>query len=164
MDSKTFKDVFIPYHEKLYRIAYRITNDSDIAQDLVQETYIKLWNNREKWATLKSAEAYAVVVLKNTCMDYLKKENRYNKTALNNESEKIVDVDALEHKDDEFYIKSIVNSLPKQQQLAFWMKHWDGYSNEEIEKILGVSAVNLRVILSRARTKVKDQFLKLKRK
>lgn len=164
MDSKTFKDVFIPYHEKLYRIAYRITNDSDIAQDLVQETYIKLWNNREKWATLKSAEAYAVVVLKNTCMDYLKKENRYNKTALNNESEKIVDVDALEHKDDEFYIKSIVNSLPQQQQLAFWMKHWDGYSNEEIEKILGVSAVNLRVILSRARTKVKDQFLKLKRK
>ncbi|MEC4115609.1 sigma-70 family RNA polymerase sigma factor [Myroides phaeus] len=164
MDSKTFKDVFIPYHEKLYRIAYRITDDSDIAQDLVQETYIKLWNNRERWATLKSTEAYAVVVLKNTCIDYLKKENRYKKTTLNDESEKIVDVDALEQKDDEFYIKSIVNSLPQQQQLAFWMKHWDGYSNEEIEKILGVSAVNLRVILSRARTKVKDQFLKLKRK
>lgn len=164
MDSKTFKEVFIPYHEKLYRIAFRITEDIDIAQDLVQETYIKLWNNREKWATLKSTEAYAVVILKNTCMDHLKKEKRCYKVALNNESEKVIDVDALEQKEDEYYIKSIVNSLPKQQQIAFWMKHWDGYSNEEIENALGVSAVNLRVILSRARTKVKNQFLKLKRK
>lgn len=43
------------------------------------------------------------------------------------------------------------------------MKHWDGYSDEEIEQATGLSAGNIRVILSRARKTVREQFLKIEK-
>ena len=47
MNTNLFKETFIPYHQKLYRIAFRILRDEGNAEDIVQETYIKLWERRK---------------------------------------------------------------------------------------------------------------------
>jgi len=162
MDTETFKEVFIPYHQKLYKIAYRLVQDYDIAQDLIQETYIKLWNQREKWESIKNTEAYAVVIIRNVCIDYLNKQK--NKHFLKNGQTNLVASfeENYETTSEVNYIKKIVDKLPEKQRLVFWMKHWDGASNEEIEESLQLTAANLRVLLSRARKTIKEQFIKLR--
>ena len=47
MDAAEFKQQFLPYHRKLYRTAFRLTENPQEAEDMVQEAYLKLWNKRD---------------------------------------------------------------------------------------------------------------------
>ena len=47
MDTESFKREFLPYHRKLYSVAYRLLENAADAEDLVQEAYLKLWDKRE---------------------------------------------------------------------------------------------------------------------
>ena len=47
MDAESFKNEFLPYHRKLYSVAYRLLENAVDAEDLVQEAYLKLWDKRE---------------------------------------------------------------------------------------------------------------------
>ena len=73
MDAETFKKVFLPYHQKLYRIAYRIVQDTANAEDIVQETFIKLWNKKDELEQIENTEGFAIIIVRNTCLDYLRK-------------------------------------------------------------------------------------------
>lgn len=50
MDAAEFKQQFLPYHRKLYRTAFRLTENPQEAEDMVQEAYLKLWNKRDELA------------------------------------------------------------------------------------------------------------------
>ena len=50
MDAAEFKQQFLPYHRKLYRTAFRLTENHQEAEDMVQEAYLKLWNKRDELA------------------------------------------------------------------------------------------------------------------
>ncbi len=158
MKEDEFKHIFIPYHSKLYRIAFRFVQDSDIASDMVQEVYIKLWSQREKLISIKNKEAYSVICLRNFCLDHLKKTKK--EISFEQLSDKKAIEEIPDWSDETKIIQKILETLPEQQRTAFWLKHWEEYSNEEIEEQLGMSAVNLRVSLSRARKSIKEQFLK----
>lgn len=160
MKTLDFKETFIPYHQKLYRIAYRLVQDSYAAEDLLQETYIKLWTQQDKWSSIKNTEAYAIIVLRNTCMDYLRERKKQEELKSRLKANQIVVPEHQDWSDEVTSIKKIVNTLPEQQRIAFWLKHWEDCPNEEIERVLEISSVNLRVTLSRARKTIREQFLK----
>lgn len=161
MNTEIFKEIFIPYHQKMYRIAYRILNDHGNAEDILQETYIKLWNKRDDIEQIENTEAYAIIVLRNTCLDFLRRKKEYL-------SEFEVDVRQsgslardVEAKDELNQGRKLVDQLPDQQRLVMQLKHWDEYTDDEIEEITGMSQVNIRVTLSRARKTIREKFLKL---
>ncbi len=165
MDAETFKKVFLPYHQKLYRIAYRIVQDAASAEDIVQDSYAKLWNKRDEVNKIDNTEAFAIIILRNTCLDYLRKTK--------NEFHTNYDVDTpetsclsthLELQDEANHVKHLINQLPDQQRDVMILKHWDGYSDEEIEKVTGLTCGNIRVILSRARKTVREQFIKMEQR
>lgn len=163
MNTELFKKTFIPYHQKLYRIAFRILKDEGNAEDIVQETYIKLWERRYEMEEIENKEAYAVIILRNNCLDFLRKK----KTYLSDFEIEVKDTSSslskeLELKDDVMHVQKLVELLPHQQRLVMQLKHWDEYSDEEIEEITGMSQVNIRVTLSRARKTIREQFLKLR--
>jgi len=160
MDAEAFKKVFLPYHKKLYRIAYRIVNEA--ADDVVQEAYIKLWNKRHELPDVKNTEAFAVIILRNTCLDYLRTTKNDYQVNYDTDIPEINSlVKEIEIRDEANNVKKLINDLPEQQRQVLMMKHWDGYSDEEIEKITGLSAINIRVILSRARKTIREKYLKL---
>lgn len=97
------------------------------------------------------------------CLDFLrsiknKRTEEYNPN-LNDIAETSLSKQ-LDEKDDAECMKKLINELPEQQRQVIMFKDWDGYSNEEIETIMGLSAANVRVILSRARKTVREQFFK----
>ncbi len=73
MDTAEFKQQFLPYHRKLYRVAFRLTGNPQEAEDMVQEAYLKLWNKRDELAGVLNTEAYCVTLVKNLCYDALRR-------------------------------------------------------------------------------------------
>lgn len=162
MDAETFKQVFLPHHQKLYRIAFRIVQNQIYAEDIVQETYIKLWEKRTDLDDINNAEAFSIIVLRNNCLDFLRrsKDGMTQELIPDNTTSDVSMIESIEINDKASIIKSIINQLPEQQKQILQFKDCDGYTHEEIEMITGLNAVNIRVILSRARKSVRDSYFR----
>ncbi|MCC8186877.1 MAG: RNA polymerase sigma factor [Bacteroides sp.] len=159
MDAEIFKKKFLPYHKRLYYTAYRLLENEADAQDIVQEAYLKMWNKREGLAVISNPEAFSVTLVRNMCFDLL----RSGKYLLQRQSVELTAIyeqpqsDRSEEKEQAHMIRQIIATLPEQQQQIITLRDIRECSYEEIETITGLSAVNIRVILSRARKKIREQ-------
>ena len=69
MQEISFRNDILPLKDKLFRLALRITLDRAEAEDVVQDTMIRVWNKRDEWSQFESVEAYCLTVAKNLAID-----------------------------------------------------------------------------------------------
>ena len=62
-----FKCLYLPFHVKLYRIAFALVGNQEEAEDIVQEVYSRLWERRDELAAVRNPEAYAITLTKHFC-------------------------------------------------------------------------------------------------
>ena len=149
----------LPLGGKLYKVAYRIVGDEDVAKDMVQDTYAAMWNKRDSMEQLDNVESYVMKMLKNRCIDYMRKERIH----VNIEDETF-NVPSVEVTTEESYdsceklsrVMQMMNRLPEQQKKVLLMRSVSDMELEEIEQITGLSNVNVRTLLSRARKRLKE--------
>ena len=67
MKKISFRHDVLPLKDVLYRLALRITLNHEEAQDVVQDTLIKVWNRRDEWSGIESIEAYSLTICRNRC-------------------------------------------------------------------------------------------------
>lgn len=162
MDAESFKKEFLPYHRKLYFIAYKLLENAADAEDMVQEAYLKLWDKRDGLAVISNPEAFSVALIRNMCLDLLRsgKYAQSRQTVELNAVTGVQPADNLELRDEVRQVKHIIARLPEQQQRIVTLRDVKGCSYEEIERVTGLNAVNVRVLLSRARKKIREEFNK----
>jgi len=162
MNAKIFEKEVYVIKDKLYRFANRILNNSAEAEDVVQDLLSKLWENREDLKKYRNIEAYAMQATKNICFDKFRHlkvvdnshaEIKQSKSLLYND-------DFNEKKEMQELIRQSMNRLPEKQKLVMHLRDIEGYSFEEMEAVLNIDVVALRVNLSRARKKVREEILK----
>lgn len=160
MNATGFKEKYIPYHQKMYRVALRLLQDTQDAEDMVQDAYIKLWNKRNELNHIENEESYCIVILRNLCLDFLKSKNKNPVESTDNIilTDKNIAINDIENQETINHIEILIAQLPEQQQKIIRLRHFEDYSNEEIEQIMGLTNVNVRVLLSRARKKIKELF------
>lgn len=78
MKEISFRNDVLPLKDKLFRLALRITLNREEAEDIVQDTLIKVWNSRDKWQRLDSIEAYSLTIARNLSLDRIKKMENQN--------------------------------------------------------------------------------------
>lgn len=162
MTADYFKQTYFSLHPKLYRVAFAFLNNAEDAEDILQDFFCKLWDERNKLTEVKNPEAYCVTVIKNLCFDYFRspKAMRYEQDLdtidppdlTPNAETELVQQETIQK------VKSIIRRLPKKQQRVLELRAIVGCSAEEIEKITGESAENVRVLLSRARNTLKTKL------
>ena len=161
MDAANFKQQFLPCHQKLYRVAFRLMGNSQDAEDMVQEAYLKLWKKRDELAGILNVEAYCVTLIKNICYDILRgshldEDNRLPEE-LNLTGNSNVALE-IEQKDEVYHLRKLIEQLPEQQKRVMLLRDLNDCSFEEIEKATGLNSINIRVLLSRARKKIREQY------
>lgn len=163
MDAESFKKEFLPFHRKLYFVAYRLLENEADAEDLVQEAYLKMWNKRDGLAAISNPEAFSVKLVKNMCFDILRsgKSSLNRHTAELSEINECIHTDSLEARDELKLVKNIISDLPAQQQKVLILRDIKDCTYEEIEQLTGLNSVNVRVLLSRARKKIREQYKKI---
>ncbi|CAK7046869.1 RNA polymerase sigma factor [Parabacteroides sp. APC149_11_2_Y6] len=165
MDADSFKRLFLPLHPKLFRIAYALVESKADAEDILQDAYCKLWNRRDELAGIQSPEAFCVTLVKNLCLDFLRSAhaNRHDEEiteAITLSTDSSPEKE-LETQDKIRQVRRLINKLPQNQRQVLKLRGINDCSLDEIEQITGLSAVNIRVLLSRARKIIREQFEKL---
>lgn len=165
MELETFKIIVLPLREKLLNFSFKLTEDRSEAEDIVQEVFIKLWNIWEKLDQYHSVEALAVQVTKNMCLDKLRirRPDNVEVENLSLKSDRRTPEEELEQREAAGCIRSLIRRLPTLQQQIIRMKDVEGYEIAEIAEITGTQVEAVRVNLSRARKKIREQFLQLNR-
>jgi RNA polymerase sigma-70 factor (ECF subfamily) len=165
MTAKEFNKKIVIMSDKLYRFAYRYLQDADQTQDAIQDVFVKLWNKRDKLNELDSVEGFAIRVTRNHCLDVIKARRTVSLDDNDYYSNTISDGNDPEkefNKSDSYEkMKSIIEKLSEPHRTVIIMKDIEGYSNVEIGKVLGLSEGNVRVVLSRARKKVRLKIEKI---
>ena len=155
MESSRFKEILLPLGARLYKIAYRIVGDADTAKDMVQEAYLSMWKRRETLDELENVESFAVKVVKNRCVDFLRTQRMY--CSINDEVRNIIEIEKNYEQSEKLNrVMLMMNSLPERQKQVLMMRSVQDLSLEEIEQITGLTGVNIRTVLSRARKKLKE--------
>ena len=137
--------------DKLFRYALKLSSDTESAKDLVQESFLKLWNSREK-VTVDYAKPFLYRVLFNKMVDDKRKMKRI--THMDVMPETIIK-DRVYNEEKEI-IEQAFEQLDEKQKKIIMLRDWDGYSYEEIAEILEINLNQVKVNLFRARKKMKQ--------
>jgi RNA polymerase sigma-70 factor (ECF subfamily) len=149
MDYETFKKRIIQLQPSLQKVAESILNDADQATDAVQDTLLKIWDNRRRMNRVSNLEGYCVTVLKRRCIDIL----RERQPSVPIDEEALMLADTLpDNNFEERYrqVRALIDQLPDRHREIILMKYEQEMPNSEIEKALQISSTNLYTILSRA--------------
>ena len=164
MQEISFRDDILPLKDKLFRLALRITFDRAEAEDVVQDTMIRVWNKRDEWTQFGSIEAYCLTVAKNLAIDRSQKKEAQNvelTPEMEEESEISGPYDQLVNNERMSIIHRLINELPEKQRLIMQLRDIEGESYKEIAKILNLTEEQVKVNLFRARQKVKQRYLEI---
>lgn len=164
MDLQAFKQRILPVQGRLFRLAQMFLRNREEAEDALQDVLLRLWTNRQQLENYHSVEALAVQITKNLCLDKLKAHSRQKVTndadLLDIQAEGLTPYRQMELADSNELIRQLMDELPAQQKLVLHLRDVEEYTFEEIEQVTGLSVNNIRVILSRARQRLRDSYAK----
>ena len=86
MSEASFRTDVLPLKNELFRLAMRITLNRQDAEDIVQETMLKVWSRREQWAEIDSMEAFCLTICHNLALDRVKRMSRQTSTSLDSDT------------------------------------------------------------------------------
>lgn len=162
MLQSEFIQVVTPFKDKLYRLAKRLLVSSEEAEDAIQEVMMKLWVRNEKFSEYKNVEAFAMTMTKNFCLDQLKSKHSQNLKLVHSNYTKAGESlqETVESRDSLNWVERIMEDLPEQQKMVLQLRDIEQYEFEEIAECLDMKPTAIRVALSRARKKVREELIK----
>ncbi|MCR4765462.1 MAG: sigma-70 family RNA polymerase sigma factor [Bacteroidaceae bacterium] len=164
MKEISFREDILPLKDRLFQVALRITFDRAEAEDIVQETLIKVWNKRQDWNSLESIEAYCLTLTKNLAIDKREKKDSQTieLTAANDKSlDDASPHEVLEQKERLMLVHQLMEKLPDKQRLIMELRDIEEKSYKDIAQMLNITEEQVKINLFRARQKVRQGFLKL---
>ena len=165
MNKISFRNDILPLKNELYRLALRITLNPAEAEDIVQETMIKVWNKREQWNDIESIEAFCLTICRNISLDKMRKMENQNQSLeesehdapdqsyASNPEEQAMQQDKLA------LIRRLINALPEKQRSAMQLRDFEGKSYKEIAQIMDISEEQVKINIFRARQTIRQKFL-----
>ena len=165
MKKISFRNDVLPLKNELYRLALRITLNPADAEDVVQETMMKVWNRREQWEQIESMEAFCLTICRNQALDKTRKMGFLDQSLDTDEhdapdhshtanpEEQVIQQDRVQ------LVRSIINSLPEKQRSVMQLRDFEGKSYKEIAAILEISEEQVKINIYRARQVIKQKFI-----
>jgi len=147
--------------ERFYRLAYRYLQNKAAAEDVVQDAFLKLWENPAIWQPERNSKFttwfYRVVV--NLCLDLRKKKGA---VVLDNTMELIDNRESVDESimrtQEQRMLENEIAALPERQRAALNLCFDEGLSNQEAAEIMGVNLKALQSLIMRAKTTLKERI------
>lgn len=164
MKEISFKTDVLPLKNELYRLALRITLNHAEAEDVVQETMLKVWNRREQWSQIESMEAFCLTICRNIALDRTKRMDNQSASLDENSDRPDSSYSAnpetqTEQRDRLALVKRLMEQLPEKQRTCMQLRDIEGKAYKEIASVMGISEQQVKVNIFRARQTIKQKFL-----
>ena len=150
---------FTSLREQMLSLAGRITGNRDDAADAVQEAFVKLWQQRERYGSASHAQGAGMMTVRTTSIDIARRNSHRADVPI----DQVIDIaDQVTDRDCTLayqQVRAIIdNDLSSKQRQIIDMRGMQGLEFEEIAKRMNMTAVNVRVELSRARKRVREIY------
>ena len=161
-NETAFRKIYLHFGPKIYSFAFSFLKEKQQSEEIVQETFLALWENRQKFDESRALEPYLFTIAKRLVLDQLRKvvntkvlrgkllvtiAKQHNET-----EEQIIFSDML------VFAERAIDELPKQQQIVFRLSRMEGLSYEEIAERLSLSKNTVKNHLIVAAKKLKTHF------
>jgi len=147
----------------VYGIAFQLLWDANEAEDVVQETFVRIWRNLARFDTTRSFTTWAYAIATNRCRDRLRERQRRPSTQMEpeqmNELEGPADVSATVNAAElQEIIRRLTERLPLKQRLVFTLRDLQDLSVREVAAIVRISEASVKTNLHLARRKLRREL------
>lgn len=154
-DMLAFDQIYEYYFHKLFSFISKIINDDSEAEDIVQETFVKIWERRNKFNDYKSLNSYIFTVAYNNSISVIRKRAVKKKhleyleysAAINSAPETISELEFYELR---YQVRKLIDRLPERQKQVFLLHREEGLSYSKIAEQLGISKNTVEVHMTKA--------------
>jgi len=134
-DRLAQKELYERYSTAMYTLAYRITSDFELANDVLQEAFVKVFRNLSKFRKESTLGAWIKTIVVRTALSRIKKDPVTESLEAKHIKEKI---DWSHHLDVE-YLEKAIQALPDGYRLVFTLIEIEGYTHKEVAELLNIS-------------------------
>jgi len=163
MTAQEFQQRYLSLSHPLFKTAMTLLGNTQDAEDAVQETFLKMWQQADRVAEMERDEAYFGTTLRHICLNMLR--NRHDGPELDEDMSEAPPGEradqAAESRSERSFIYSLACHLPAKVRRICLLRHVGEYSLEEIAALTAEKPNTVAVVLSRARKELKSQYLKL---
>jgi len=161
-DRSAFEELVLRHQELVFSLAYKLTGNREMANDVAQEAFIRAWKAIEKFRGDSTFSTWIYRITVNTAWTLRKKAKKHNTLNIDDTYEPIV-ID--EKKDPEMVainsdlssvLSKALNNLPVEQRIIVELKNIEGRSHKEIADYLDISVTAAKVRLHRAHQKLRQ--------
>lgn len=162
-EETRFEEHYLPLTDDMFALAYRLMQDRDEAQDVVQDVLSKLWEMRGGLPTKGADKAFCLTMVRNLCIDKLRRQKTvfFSPLETDDEDEPYPEVasedDCYEAFEAQDYLDYLLKTIPPKARQIVELRLRDGFSFKEIEQLTGISEGNARVILLRTLKQLKNE-------
>lgn len=162
--TNAFNNILTKYQKRLYWHIRKMVIDHDDTDDILQNTFIKVWNNLENFREDAQLFTWMYRIATNECLTFLNKKKNSKSVSLSDveyalhekvDSEKNYTGEQIQRK-----LQKAILTLPEKQRLVFNMKYFDGMKYEEMSAVLETSVGALKASYHHAVKKIEDFITK----
>jgi len=161
-DQQSFEVLYRRHWGRVFETARRMLRSEHLAEEAVQEVFLRIWRKREGLQTIDSFDSYLFISVRNHVLNALRSSHD-TMVLLDSQCEGMpedgMDTERrLQQKDLLSLIDKAVNGLPRQQRIAFRLAHQSGLGVNDIGMAMGISRNSVRTHLARALQSLRGQF------
>ncbi|MCW3462294.1 RNA polymerase sigma-70 factor [Chitinophaga nivalis] len=168
-----FESLFKQYYAALCAFAFEFVNRHELAEEIVQDTFVKIWERYEELDIQVSEKAYLYRAVQNNCLNFIKQDKikaQYGSELMQQLESRISllgmssfhsPVEKLEHSELELLAEKAIRKLPPQCQDVFRLSRFEQLSYPEISHRLGISINTVKTQMTRALQRLRAELLPL---
>lgn len=164
-DRDAFRDLVLRYEKKLYRVIYRFVHEDTLAEDLAQETFLRVYENLDQFDLSRRFGPWLFRIGVNLTLDFLRKRKRRGRTSVFSEIQPDEPMnpgsaDPRNHQDMSEEVLRVMEDIPEKYRSVLVLRDLENFSTAEIAAIVGRKEATIRWRLAEARNRFKALWLK----
>lgn len=156
-NEESFSDLYDNYSRALYGVTFKMVQDSDVAEDILQEVFIKIWEHIDKYDSSKGTLfTWMINITRNSCRDYFRSKHYQTQLLVSENSLEKINIGnkdcCVTYQDENYELHQLTQRLEAKYKQIIDLVYIYGYSQEEVSKMLNLP---IGTIKTRSRTAIK---------
>jgi RNA polymerase sigma-70 factor (ECF subfamily) len=164
-DPLSFEILFQKYYVRFYNFVFNLTKNSQAAEDIIQNVFMKIWINRASLRPDQSIHNYIYVLSKREMLNHIRDRKAYVQVErlvmAEQPSEEVTD-QSMSLKELDESIRRFIADMPEQRRKVFLLSRYRGLTNKEIAEMMGLSVRTVDRHINLALTSLKKEFMSIK--
>jgi RNA polymerase sigma-70 factor (ECF subfamily) len=158
-DARAERELYDSHVERVYRLAYRLAGDDDLARDLTQETFIRAFERLDRFRGEAALSTWLYTIATSVVLNGLRKVKRFRRRETDlDEARAVPGQRRLAEPDLKVKLARAIDALPERSRMVFVMHDVEGYTHEEIGVALGMETGTSKAQLFRARARLRESL------